>query len=201
MNPRHALKNEWGKTNMRHHNGMPLIVENMTRHITGAASAGEMISETLLGKTSPDSVLFRKAEEEKRIKLLEQQLGLNKKRQASETDKKSPRAPKALKTEHKRVDRSGNIIYNSPDPKVKEMPLPTITDPDEQPCAPCLCQGKYCTRGAACTHKPIDKCSKATQSEWYAHVEATPGMSFNSKTVTCFKKKILSRSGNKTKEA
>lgn len=79
--------------------------------------------------------------------------------------------------------------------------MPTITDPDEQPCPPCLRQGKYCTRGAACTHKPIDECSKATQLEWYAHVKATDGMSFNSKTVKCFKKSIMPRGGDKTKES
>ena len=81
----------------------------------------------------------------------------------------------------------GDLLYPG---KERIMPGPTITNPDERPCIPCLRLGKLCTlhEQGQCTkcHKPINDLSPATQAEWKAHVLATPNLFFNKESVTCF---------------
>lgn len=51
------------------------------------------------------------------------------------------------------------------------MPLPTISNPDEQPCAPWLRKGHKCHRSAKdCkfTHIPLDNLSAESKEEWKA---------------------------------
>ena len=81
----------------------------------------------------------------------------------------------------------GDLLFPA---KERLLPAPTITNPAEQPCIPCLRLGKICTlhdQGQCLKcHKSINDLSPATQAEWKAHVLATPNLFFNKESVTCF---------------
>ena len=65
------------------------------------------------------------------------------------------------------------------------MPLPTINDKKEWPCAPYYRVGLRCKHGAECrrAHIPIDDLSPESQKIWMDHVRATPTIHFNPKRV------------------
>ena len=80
-------------------------------------------------------------------------------------------------------DMDGDVYCTLP--KEDRMPLPTINNKKEWPCAPYYRVGLRCKHGAECrrAHIPIDDLSPESQKIWMDHVQATSTIHFNPKRV------------------
>ena len=69
------------------------------------------------------------------------------------------------------------------------MPLPIISNPNEQPCGGYLRDGSICLSDR-CTrpHIPIDRLTPESQKEWFAHVRKHRELSFNTERVKGIKR-------------
>ena len=78
--------------------------------------------------------------------------------------------PKRQTTQVELIDKDGDIICLD-DIKTR-MIMPTITNPNEQPCPGHYRKGSKCGRGAQCKlcHTPIDKLTNPSKAEWKDHV-------------------------------
>lgn len=78
--------------------------------------------------------------------------------------------PKRQTTQVEIADKDGDIICT--DDIRTRMIMPTITNPNEQPCPGHYRKGSKCGRGAQCKlcHTPIDKLTNPSKAEWKDHV-------------------------------
>ena len=171
---------------------MHRIVENTDRVIRHASTGGPQLTTTDIIKSTPDYKIARAKDERAAKAVIDAQIAaavaaatkqFTLKRNAPGQTDKAPKDKSKGKGGTER-DTKGDIIFEGTGP----MPLPTITNATEQPCAPHIRHGKYCTR-SNCGHKPLDRCTKTTQDEWFAFVKDTDGMSFH-ESVSFIKKRL-----------
>ena len=110
-------------------------------------------------------------------------MGLGKRPGALGDSKDTKRQVTTKELADRKASKDGDIIFSGADNE--RMPLPKISNEKERPCAPHYRKGQACKRGDDCRycHKSINDLSPETQKEWWAHVNATESLSFNTKRV------------------
>ena len=100
-------------------------------------------------------------------------------------DKDAKRQRPTNPRDKEEADKSGDIIVADN----QFLVLPVITG-KEDPCGAYYKHGVHCwksgKKGCHKCHTPIDKLSLASKKLWFAHVNATPILSFNPDTVKSF---------------
>jgi hypothetical protein len=136
-----------------------------------------------LWDTCKECQLLKDAAAALQLKLLRASVGAPKRPGALGETRDTKRQATHKELVDRKASRDGDIIFAGADNE--RMPLPKITNEKERPCAPHYRKGQACKRGDDCRycHKSINDLSPETQKEWWAHVNATESLSFNTKRV------------------